>query len=99
MSRFFAGMFCGALLLFAVMHYHVVRGNNGVVLVPKLSNNLSDIYTDIREFDLQDWKNHKTLAGAIMRSNQSHLIEDSASKNFGDSVRGLVDSLFGQSQS
>lgn len=93
MSRFFAGMFCGALLLFVVMHYHIVRGNNGVVLVPKLSNNLSDVYTDIRQFDLDDWKRHKPLAAAIMRSSQSHLLEESAYRNFGDSIRGLVDRL------
>jgi hypothetical protein len=96
MSRFLAGMVCGALLLFVAMHYHVVRGNHGVVLVPKISNNLSHIYTDVRSFDLQDWKDHKTLAAAIMRSKQSHLLEDSAYRNFGDSMRGLVDQLFDQ---
>lgn len=95
MSRFFAGMVCGALLLFVVMHYHVVRGNNGVVLVPKISNNLSDIYTDIREFDLNDWQNHKVLAAAIMRSNQSQLLEDSAHRSFGDGIRRVVDEVFG----
>ena len=94
MGRFFAGMLCGALLLFVSMHYHIVHGNRGVVLVPKLNNNLSGIYTDIRDFQLQDWKNHKSLAAAIMRSNQAHLLEDSAYHNFGDSVRGLVDNLF-----
>lgn len=97
MSRFFAGMFCGALLLYVVMHYHVVRGNSGVVLVPKISNNLSGIYTDVREFSLQDWKRNKPLAAAIMRSNQSELLQDSASRSFGDSVRGIVDNLFGES--
>ena len=94
MTRFFAGMVCGALLLFVTMHYHIVHGNNGVVLVPKISNNLSDVYTDIRQFDLEDWKQHKTLAAAIMRSKQAHLLEDSAYRNFGDSIRNVVDGLF-----
>ena len=93
MSRFFAGMICGALLLFVAMHYHVVRGNNGVVLVPKISNNLTDIYTDVREFGLEDWKNHKPLAAAIMRSSESHLLEDSAYRSFADRVRDLADGL------
>ena len=95
MSRFFAGMFCGALLLFIVMHYHLVHGKNGVVLVPKISNNFSDIYTDIREFDLTDWKEHKPLAAAIMRSNQAELIDDSAHRSFRESVARVVDELFG----
>ncbi|MCO8122838.1 hypothetical protein NHH03_13910 [Stieleria sp. TO1_6] len=94
MSRFFAGMCCGALLLFVVMHYHIVHGNNGVVLVPKLKNNLSGVYTDIRQFELNDWKQHKSLAAAIMQSNQADLLEDSAYSGFGDSMRGLVDNLF-----
>ncbi|MEM6473293.1 MAG: hypothetical protein AAF802_27280 [Planctomycetota bacterium] len=95
MKRFLAGMVCGAALLFLVMHYHIVRGKNGVVLVPKISNNLSEIYTDIRDFGLSDWQQHRTLAAAIMKSRQSHLLEDSASKSFGDAMRGAVDELFG----
>ena len=94
MSRFVAGMVCGAALLFAVMHYHIVRGNNGVVLVPKISNGFTDVYTDVRRFTLEDWKGHKALAAAIMRSNQSDLLEDTASRSFGDSVRSVVDSFF-----
>ena len=50
MRRFIAGMICGAALLYVAMHYHVVRGNEGVFLVPKISNNLSEVYVDIREF-------------------------------------------------
>ncbi|KAA5540009.1 hypothetical protein FYK55_22080 [Roseiconus nitratireducens] len=96
MSRFIAGMFCGALLLFLAMHYHVVRGNNGVVLVPKISNNLGDVYTDIRAFELDDWKRHKTLAAAIMRSSQSDLIQGSAQRSFGQSVREAVDGFLGE---
>ncbi|TWT87867.1 hypothetical protein [Stieleria varia] len=95
MSRFLAGMVCGAAILFVAMHYHVVRGNNGVVLVPKIQNNLSDIYTDIRNFELQDWRSHKPLAAAIMRSNQADLMQDSARESFGSSVAGMVDSLLG----
>jgi hypothetical protein len=94
MRQFIFGMICGAALLYVAMHFHVVRGQEGVVLVPKISNNLSDIYVDVREFDLQQWKNHKPLAAAIMQSSQSHLLEDSAHKSFGNTVRGLFDSLF-----
>jgi hypothetical protein len=94
MARFLFGMITGAVLLFAAMHYHVVRGKEGVYLVPKISNNLSDVYVDTRQFGLSDWKNHKPLAAAIMQSNQAHLLEDSTLTGFRDSVRGLVDGLF-----
>lgn len=94
MSRFLFGMIVGASLLYLAMHYHVVRGNDGVYIVTKISNNLSDVYVDTREFSLVDWKDHKPLAAAIMQSNQSHLLEDASLDSFRSSIRGLVDGLF-----
>ena len=94
MSRFLFGMITGAVLLYAAMHYHIVRGNDGVFLVPKISNNLSDIYVDTREFGLGDWQSHKPLAAAIMQSNQSHLLGDSSLASFRATMQGLVDGLF-----
>lgn len=95
MSRFIFGMVAGALILFLAMHYHVVRGDDGVVLIPKISDSLSDVYVDTREFELTDWKNNKPLAAAIMQSRYSHLLADSKLTGFRDSVQGLVDDLFG----
>lgn len=94
MSRFLFGMVAGAVLLYVAMHFHVVRGNEGVVLVSKISNNLTDVYVDTRGFNLNDWKSHKPLAAAIMQSNQSHLLDDASLNTFRDSMRGLVDGLF-----
>ena len=93
MRQFMAGMICGAALLYAAMHYHIVRGKDGITLVPKISNNLSDVYVDIRQFKLTDWKDHKPLAAAILQSDQAHLLEDASLNSFRDSVRGLVDGL------
>ena len=94
MSRFLFGMVTGAVLLFVAMHYHVVRGNEGVYLVPKISNNLTDVYVDTREFGLADWNSHKPLAAAIMQSNKSHLLGDSSLASFRVKMQGLVDGLF-----
>ncbi|MEM6688612.1 MAG: hypothetical protein AAF664_04240 [Planctomycetota bacterium] len=96
MSRFLFGVFCGALGLYVAMHYHVVRGNDGVHLVAKISNNLSDVYVDVRDYQLEDWQNHKPLAAAIMRSSQSHLLEDAALGSFRTSVDSLVRGLWGE---
>jgi hypothetical protein len=98
MSRFFFGMICGASLLYVAMHYHVVRGDEGVYLVPKISNDLSNVYTDTRGFTLADWKNHRTLAAAVVKSNQQHLMEDASMGSFRDSLRGMLDGLFGSEQ-
>ncbi len=94
MSRFLAGMVCGAVLLFAAMHYHVVRGKEGVFLIPKISNNLSGVYVDIRDFRLSDWQEHKSLAAAMVKHNRSDLLEDASLSGFRTQVSSLVDGLF-----
>jgi len=94
MSRFLFGMITGAALLFIAMHYHVVRGKDGVFVVPKISNNLSDIYVDTREFDLGDWKSHKPLAAAIIQSDRSDLLEGASLQSFRDRVGELAEGLF-----
>ena len=97
MSKFISGMITGAILLYVAMHYHVVRGSEGVFLVPKISNNLSDVYVDIREFRLTDWQDHKPLAAAIMQSNQSHLLGDSSLSTFREGVEAVMTGFFGKS--
>lgn len=87
-------MITGAALLFVAMHYHIVRGQDGVYVVPKISNNLSDVYVDTRDYGLDEWKSHKPLAAAIMKSDQQHLLEDSTLNSFRERVGGLVDGLF-----
>ncbi len=94
MSRFLFGMITGAALLYVAMHYHVVRGDEGVYLVAKISNNLTDVYVDTRGFSLSQWKEHKPLAAAIMQSSQTHLLEDSSLNSFRSSVSGMVEGLF-----
>ncbi len=98
MARFLYGMITGAAMLYVAMHFHVVRGNDGVFLVPKLSNNLKDVYVDIREYKLRDWEDHKPLAAAIMKSNQSHLLDDATLGGFRSSVTSLVNGLFGENR-
>ena len=86
-------MITGAVLLYVAMHYHVVRGNDGIFIVTKINNGLSDVYVDTREFQLNDWKEHKSLAAAIMQSNQSQLLEDSSISSVRESVGRVVDGL------
>jgi len=86
-------MLTGALLLYVGMHFHFVRGDGGVFLVPKTQSSLSDIYVDIRDFRLDHWKAHKPLAEAIMASNQKHLTNETPPLAFRDSVAGMVSGL------
>lgn len=93
MSRFFFGMLTGAAMLYVGMHFHFVRGKDGVFLVPKTESTLSDVYVDIRDFRLDQWKNHKSLAEAIMASNQKHLAEQAPPLAVRDTVAEVVSGL------
>ena len=90
MSRFFFGMLAGAAILYVAMHFHFVRGESGVFLVPKTTSNLSDVYVDIREFRLEHWKAHRPLAKAIMVSNQKHLVKETPPLAFRETVQEVL---------
>lgn len=94
MSKFFFGMILGAVLMYGSMHYHLVRGEDGIFMVPKMTNDLGDVYVDIRNFTLEDWKQHKPLAAAIMNSDRSEILADSTLSGFRDSMHSIVDRLF-----
>ncbi|MEM1226803.1 MAG: hypothetical protein AAGJ40_13975 [Planctomycetota bacterium] len=94
MSRFIFGMVVGAALLFACERYHLVHGQDGFFIVPKISNGLTDVYVDIRSFTLDDWRAHKPLAAAIMKSDRSEVLSDAALGGFRDNIGGLVEGLF-----
>ncbi len=94
MTRLIFGMVLGGLLVYGAMNYHVVRGREGVFLVPKLQSDLSAIYTDVRDFTLQDWRGNPTLAAAIMQSNRTQLFQDATHGGFVETVDHTVERLF-----
>ena len=96
MSRFLFGFVLGAASLYVAMHYHVVRTDDGVHLVAKISNNLSDVYVDVRDYRLDDWRAHKPLAAAMMQSRHRDVLSDAALDGFRSSVGDLVQGLWGR---
>lgn len=83
MKKFFLflfGMLVGAGLLYGAQTYHIVRSDEGLVLIPKLSTPLSDTYVDIRQFGAADWAAHKALTAAILKADRGKLLKDSVVK-------------------
>ncbi|MGV3485731.1 MAG: hypothetical protein ACO1RT_15040 [Planctomycetaceae bacterium] len=92
-GSFFSGMVAGMVLFFVLNHYHLVRSDDGLFVVPKLSQNLQDSYVDIRNFGLRDWQEHRLLAASILRSGRHELLEDSSLTGFRKTVVTLMDGL------
>ena len=83
---FLFGVVLGAILMFVSLKYHVVRATDGFHLVPKVTANLGAIYSDVREFTLQDWKDHRELVLAISNSDNLALQEEAAKGALGNTV-------------
>ena len=66
---------------------------HGFHTVPKLSSQFSQTYVDIRQFDLADWDEHRTLAVALVRADKGHLLKDAASSSLRRSVDGVLEML------
>jgi len=86
---FFMGLVIGAFLMLGALRYHVVRADDGVHLVPKVSAQLGETYVDIRGFDINDWNQHRGLAVALTQAGKGELMQASA----GESVRQAVDQV------
>ena len=98
MSRIFAfllGIAVGAFAHYAALNYHVVRAEDGFHVIPKISTGIAEAYVDIRQFELADWNEHKTLAAAIVRAEKSTLLKDAASASLQNSLHSVVDVLSG----
>ena len=89
-NSFLLGMVAGAALLGVAMHYHIVHGKDGLFVVPKVHNNLSDFYVDTRQFALRDWQQHRMLAVAIMQAQREDVLQDSALDDFRSHVQEFI---------
>ncbi|HBE68149.1 MAG TPA: hypothetical protein DDW52_08365 [Planctomycetaceae bacterium] len=81
-------MVAGAGLLYTSENYYIVRGNEGVHVVPKIAGKIEFPYRDIRNFTVDDWRNNVSLGAAIVKADKSELMVDSLSN-----VRANFDSL------
>lgn len=60
-------------------------------MVRKVQNNLSDVYVDTTKFTLDDWRQHKMLAVAMMKSEKVEVLPDESINDLRQGVEGAVD--------
>ena len=87
-STFLFGLFVGAGLMFVGLKYHIVRASDGFHWVPKMTAKLSSVYTDVREFTVDDWRTHQDLMIAISDSHDEALKEEAARSTLGNTFEG-----------
>lgn len=90
---FFAGLFVGAVMIYCGLKFHIVRADDGIHFVPKLSAKLSEAYIDVREWDITQWNEHRGLAAAITQAEKSHFFQDAASQTLHSQINSALDVL------
>lgn len=88
LTIFFLGMVTGAIALYTSENYYIVRGTEGVHIVPKIAGKIEFPYRDIRDYTVEDWQNNVSLGAAIVKAQKSELMVDSLK-----SVRPNFDSI------
>ncbi len=92
-NSFFLGVIVGIVGLYSATTYHVVRAEDGVHLVPKVSSGLGNAYVDIRGFDAAQWSEHKNVALALINAGQEDLLKDSAMFELRQTAQKTLESL------
>ena len=92
-SFFLAGVLVGGAAVLTSLKYHVVRASDGFHMIPKQTSRFGEAYVDIRQFQISDWDQHRSLATAIMRSDKNYLLKDSAVGTVAGTVEQAMDTL------
>jgi X-X-X-Leu-X-X-Gly heptad repeat protein len=96
MSRlliFLLGAVVGGGVVYSAVTYHVVRGEDGLHMVPKLSANFSQPYVDVRNFGAADWGENRALTVAVLRAEKGHLLQDAATDSMAEGLGQLAEGL------
>ena len=93
LSSFLSGLVLGAAGLYWAMTFHVVRADDGVHVVPKVTRGLSDAYVDIRSFAAPDWYQHRGLSAAVVNAKKEYLIGDSSLNGLRQTAHNALESL------
>ena len=92
-GTFLFGFVLGALTVLGSLKYHVLRTDEGMEVVPKLSATFSETYLDVRGFGVADWTEHRSLMAAVVQAKKEHLFKDAAATDLVDSFDGMLEGL------
>ena len=95
LGSFLFGVAVGAGLVFGSLKYHVLRAQDGLHVVPKVTSTFEDAYVDIRQFGPSEWNEHRTLVAGLIKANKEDLIGETAAYSLRASLRSALDGLTG----
>ncbi len=89
-GTFFVGFLLGGLTCYGALHFHIVRANDSVHFIPKLTSTLTETYVDVREFGFDDWRERSSLAAAITAAGKTEIMQGTVTRPFGQMLDGYM---------
>jgi hypothetical protein len=89
-TTFLAGVAAGALLLYAVLNFHVIHARDGLHLVAKTDARLAGTYVDIREFGPRQWLDNPDVLLALQQADRADLIGMAAEDAVNNGLRKIL---------
>ena len=90
-ESFFCGIALGIVLLYATMHFTLVRAHDGFHVISKITAKLDVPYTDVRAYKLDQWKRRPSLAMSILKAKKGYLLEDRSLVGFKQAAQQMLD--------
>lgn len=82
----FGALFGGGGVWFGY-NYHVVKSEKEWLCVPKQRPALTDIYCDIRQWSVSEWKQHADLASDLVKHGRGELVVDTTAQSLFDDIK------------
>ncbi|MFN7333541.1 MAG: hypothetical protein ACK5TC_00605 [bacterium] len=95
-GNFLIGFLAGTVALYAVMHFTLIRADDGFHLIPKIAAKLDVPFEDVRGMKLRQWQKKQPLALAIVRAQKGHLLKDPSLLAFKENAKQVLDRYQGK---
>ena len=87
---FCIGALCGGGAAACVYNCHIVQTKDNWLLVPRAGMSVKDIYADVRNWSVTDWRSHTDLARDMVKAGYAETIKEHA---VSDTIDETVDRL------
>ena len=90
LSALLFGIAFGGGLVYFGFNFHLVRANDGWLMVPRTAVALDDACVDIRQWDFNDWRKHPKLSRDMLKAGYGNRIRSSVQEGLvEDALEGL----------
>jgi predicted component of type VI protein secretion system len=92
-ESFLVGLASGIAGLYLLMHFTIIRANDGFHWIPKLNAKLDLPYEDVRDFSPEHWQRRPALTMSILRARKGYLMDHRTKLRFQQTTQQAVNQV------